>query len=365
MDYLKNLEQKEEIDDLELLRNRLLQRAKKFFKIKIPVKWLIFGIILRKMYEWVTITDCEHIANRLGIQNFKSVLWFLSSVTGMLLYQPKIESKLKEVVICNPQLVFSNVKEWVIEKLKCGQGTTYAFNDYGEIEIDLHKDEEKLQSRTREPKIEQCIPDRQLFEFLEYRNIIARKSKAGSKIKYVMPAMLDCHPFTDSDRLKKDQCPCPLIIMFSFGEKNQYAPKGFFSCILAKLIEKFSPDEEHIKKNYVKFVYKHENIIVVRANAKYYEVLVIEQEDENNAAELCENLKKLLKEEIIKPILKNLYFGIECPEFYVKCASNECNGDYSKEKYFNVNGSKKLCVNCNQPLSLQQKYWFQVQHYSI
>ena len=329
---------KEEID---ILRKRLMDEAEKFHKIKIPLRWLVLGIILRKEYVWITKKDCVHIATELEIDGeiIDSVLWFLSSVTGMLLFQPNIpgDSHLKNVILCNPQIIFDSISAFIIKRVYCDTGDPDQIDrlrELGQFAPDELSEsdqgpEDRLQKSMRRSDKKQSIPFQQLIQLLEYRKIVAPCSDEH----YIMPAILTCklkEEFLEESEASNDT-PCPLFINF---ERFGYAPLGFFSCILTQLISEcksedneLSLDEESVRRNHIAFYDGFGNRISVFAHAKWYEVVCVYEPGEQNVTEFCHFLKQFFQR-IIGSIIRDLNFSVKHPDLCLKCEGSPKQADH-------------------------------------
>ena len=301
--------------EMKELRSCLMKESEKMRNFRVPVRWLIFGLILRKEYDWITVEDCEHVAEELHIKrkDVKEVLYFLSSITGMLLYQPEIDDPaLQNVVICNLQVIFTSISERIVGNVYGEFGKQKPRREYvkdigrGKFLRNEEKEEgNSLEKSKRRPLDEESgvepIPIDSLLRLLSYRNIIAPLSKC----EYIMPAALDyCYTPKDiiDDLKKKYPCsntlPCPLFIKFAIG----CTPPGLFSCLITTLYKKVKDDVQNlVKRNFICFEEGGAMIALV-ACSRWYEVHVI-----NYDFEIVDDLKQLcvlVKKTVLIPIKK-------------------------------------------------------------
>ena len=318
--------------EIQDLRSRLMDEIKKIGNFHIPVRWLLFGIILRKEYEWITIEDCISLAQSFDIpeENVDAVLWFLSSVTGMLLYQPDIEHlQLKRVIFCNPQTIFNSISKLIILNIydksgdmswiKCMKenGKFYLTKLDRKIhmnEEDSYSSSDNLQHsvRRRHDQEHKLVPIHALVDFLQYRKIVAPLSKGQEKdLPYIMPAALDYGPV---DHLKcQDDAPSTLYVRF-LG----YVPPGIFSCLITKVFNEYDSEcIAEVKRNIICFRDNGRKIALI-ASSKCYEVRVLNYDSESEYIhELCVDVKVTVLG-LIHAVMEDLSFKDKF-NFFIKC----------------------------------------------
>ena len=318
--------------EIQDLRSRLMDEVKKIGNFHIPVRWLLFGIVLRKEYEWITIEDCISLAQLFDIpkKNVDAVLWFLSSVTGMLLYQPDIDhSQLKRVIFCNPQTIFNSISKLIILNIydksgdmswiKClkENGKFYLTKLDRKIhmnEEDSYSSSDNLQHsvRRRHDQEHELVPIHALVHFLQYRKIVAPLSKGQEKdLPYIMPAALDYGPV---DHLKcQEDGPSMLYVRF-IG----YVPPGIFSCLITKVFNEYDSEcIAEVKRNIICFRDNGRKIALI-ASSKCYEVRVLNYDSESEYIhELCVDVKVTVLG-LIHAVMEDLSFKDKF-NFFIKC----------------------------------------------
>lgn len=327
--------------ELQELRGRLMEEVHTISHFRIPVRWLVFGILLRMEFEWITMSDCIFLAKALHIDEdeLDTVLWFLASITGMILYQPDIEDPiLSKVVFCGPQVIFNSISDLIIGSIYQRQALIDEMHHNGIFS--LQKLEELCQSKyqkgglensvQRDPQKKQIIPLPSLISLLEYRKIIASTSDEEDGDLYIMPAALDYLSGEQLEETLKDYCqpklPCPLLVKFYYG----YPPPGLFSCILTTIIKQsdlYLVVER--KRNFINFWFD-DILVALVARAKWYEVYICNnQSSYTTKQELCDFIQDWFNETLTS-VLRDLSFGEEVKkyEFCVKCA-----GDSSKPEH--------------------------------
>ena len=354
-------------EEIKELRGRLMEEIKEIKNFKVPVQWLIFGLILRKEYEWITVKDCEYLAKELHIKkdDVKEVLIFLSSITGMLLYQPEIDDPcLQKVVICNIQSIFTSISEQILDSAYCDEERT-PYNEYvGELELGKfcckraeHGEKCILEEsmRHQDQKL-QTIPRSSLLSLLSHHHIIACTSfESDATNEYIMPAALDfCYKPKDViESLKEDYSPditlpCPLFIKFNIG----YSPPGLFSCLITTLYncKKIKKDVQClVKRNFICFEEGGAMIALV-ACSRWYEVHVINYDPER--ADL-EQVCVLVKDAVLRHIgevLEHLRFCEKSTrshlKLHIQCSCKPNRPDHFVELNNLVNKEGRFYVRC-------------------
>ena len=236
-------------EELKKVCERLEQVIEQEFDyFPIPGSWLMFSIFLCKMGKrTLSLLQCQEIADRLKVKNTDEALWFLHHCVGTLMYFPDIE-ELKDVVICDPQLVFDSVTDLILNSFKFGLVRKLACDKFNNAGMFRFKDIQKI---TRDSKSD-SLPLPKLVKLLEYLNIIASiKPESPSfghnsfpelspdayqkeNLVYFMPAVLKN---ANEEELRVSQSPtdpAPLMIQFKCG----FVPVGLFCAIIASLVAK-------------------------------------------------------------------------------------------------------------------------------
>ena len=241
-------------DEVTKIRKRLEEVIlQEFNELPIPASWLMFGLFLRRMGKHlVSLSLSEEIGHRLQVSDVREAIWFLHHCIGVLMYYPDVE-ELKDVVICDPQIVFDSVTELilntfkfkVIRKVACDK-----FKKTGQFSFnDILKLSKKLKSG--------ILPLPQLVKLLEHLNIIAHISSPDSSteesgaplskrpklasnvplrsdesVVYFMPAVLPSAQENELNVSHNSVDPAPLLIRFKSG----IIPVGVFCASIASLV---------------------------------------------------------------------------------------------------------------------------------
>ena len=240
-------------DEVTKIRKRLEEVIlQEFNELPIPASWLMFGLFLRRMGKHtISLSQCEEIGRRLQVSDVREAIWFLHHCIGVLMHYPDVE-ELKDVVICDPQIVFDSVTELVLN--------TFEFRDVPKLACDKFKkagqfsfnDIQKLSKKLKSG----ILPLPQLVKLLEHRNIIARISSPDSSaeesgaplsetpqsasrvpvcnesVVYFMPAVLPSAQESELNVSRSPVDPAPLLIRFKSG----IVPVGVFCASVASVV---------------------------------------------------------------------------------------------------------------------------------
>ena len=238
------------------VRRRLEDVIKQEFdNFPIPASWLMFNIFLRRMgSRTISLLQCREIGDRLEVKNTDEALWFLHHCVGTLMHFPNVE-ELKDIVICDPQVVFDSVTDLILNSFKLKRVNKTACDRFKETGQFSFKDIQKIAKNSKSDS----LPLPKLVKLLEYLNIIAAIKPEGSscsglapsnslplcpgispqsdthqeeKLLYFMPAVLK-HATEEELYMKQSpRNPIPLMIHFKCG----FVPVGVFCAMIASLV---------------------------------------------------------------------------------------------------------------------------------
>ena len=286
-------------DEIAYYRDLIETLVEEHFRsYNIPAAWLGLSVCLKifadeKKTCKVSFADCVKLGEHFQLkkEEVKVALTFLHKYIGLVMYFSN-DKYLENLVICNPQVVFSSISE-------------LTFNVYDSSSRKSEKVAPSTQQKEFEEKgifsprsvkypqeSSEFLSIKDLVHLLVHLNIVAmipascddahtnehenhsdKSSNANSTIeagdllmnaKYFFPAILKT---TDSLEVKEgteEILPEPLCIRFETG----YLPMGFTCALSARLIAKknfqLSPDEAVPYKNRIKFLFKGEfNITMI------------------------------------------------------------------------------------------------------
>ena len=240
-------------DEVKKIQKRLEDLIlHEFSELPIPASWLMFGLFLRRMGKHtISLSQCEEIGRRLHMKDVREAIWFLHHCIGVLMHYPDVE-ELKDVVICDPQIVFDSVTELILNTFEfelVGKAAFAKFKQAGQFRFsDIKKLSKNLKSGIL------SLP--QLVKLLEHRNIIACISSPDSSaeesgatlsetpqsasrvpvcnesVVYFMPAVLPSAQESELNVSHNPVDPAPLLIRFKSG----IIPVGVFCASIASLV---------------------------------------------------------------------------------------------------------------------------------
>ena len=314
--------------ELEKVRKRLEEIIEdKFVSKPIPVSWLMFGILLRKMGKpTMLLSQCHAIGKLASVpdKELNTALWFLHHHVGIVMHFP--EAGIEDIVICNPQVVFDSVtdlisKSFTHEKVLYMKSQWHTFRDAGQFKLN---DLQNLEVTS--------LPRAELVKLLEYLKIIApiksdKSSKQLEELIYFMPAVLEHAKDGELHMEQRARDPVPLMIRFKCG----FVPVGVFCAMIASLVAqedtwKLQRREGHsMYKNKVTFRVDSTFDVTLISKVKRYEIHIaristidsqLEEMCRDTLETVCDTLDKVMK---FKPDCstpnKSLYeLGFKCPE---------------------------------------------------
>ena len=274
----------------EILRYRkLIQEIieQKFRKYDIPASWLGLSICLkilateRETYK-VSLDDCVIIGEhfKMNQKEVQIALTFLHKYVGLVMYFPN-DKNLQNLVICNPQVVFSSISELTFsvydsssrkKQLRAVNPEQKRFEQTGifnPLDVSYPKESNKIMSvhdlvhllvhLNIAAKITTSIDDAKHKLASEHTQSEASPETKRESNEYFFPAILKtadtsslvCDVGAAADKI----LPEPLCVRFQTG----YTPMGFSCSLSARLMadEKFSlaPEEQTLYKNKLKLRY--------------------------------------------------------------------------------------------------------------
>ena len=291
--------------DIEIEHHRNLLKdilEKKFRKYEIPARWLTLSICLKilarkeKRHE-VSFDDCVELGSHLGMKEdmVKVALQFLHKYIGLVMYFPN-NSRLKNVVICDPQIVFSSISELIFDIYDPrNMYITEAHHDHF-VRTGCFSPQD-IKSLDREGAAEKHLSIETLVCLMVHLNIIAEvsskfgaisnspktilgKDSTNQKKYYFLPAVLQTVQLAATTRGENEEIlPEPICVRFKTG----YIPLGFVCSLNASLIAEsnfelipFEEDGQQITyKNKIRFRFQGKFDITMISHPKYCEFHVI------------------------------------------------------------------------------------------
>ena len=202
-------------------------------------------------------------------QTVTVALQFFHKYIGLVMFFPGNE-KLKNVVICDPQIVFSSISE-IIFNVYNPEKRTISDSKYSEF---VEKGQFSIEDINLDTKGKNLLPTDTLINLLVHLNIAA---PIPSSSKYFLPAVLQTASAQSLalDPATASECPEPLCVTFRTG----YLPLGFVCALVANLISECEfellgkEQGEVIYRNKVTFQFRGIYDIEVISWPKYCEFL--------------------------------------------------------------------------------------------
>ena len=270
------------------------------FKVRTPAPWLIFSVLLQYMSEKggvVSKPECFAVAQECGIKSpseFEAALQFLHKQSGVLHYYTE-PSELNQIVVRNPQHLFSRVNE-VVEKTFTFEvtQTTQCTNDFLKKGI-FRKTNYETYTLAKESSTSLLTPS-MLLDLLVHLKVIL---PLGDGDKYFMPCAIAHIDEDNSSHLAQSSPIPPLMITFKSG----YCPKGLFgalvACIASKQVENSSLDldKSKIHRDQICFALGQCSLLLrVKATCIYIEIIT--RKPDAPLLTLCNSVRKVIFDNI-------------------------------------------------------------------
>ncbi len=373
---------KPEVDKYrEIIKNLIESRFRQY---KIPARWLMFSICLKilaqkKKKSIIEFTDCVEIGKHFDMNKgtVKVALRFLHKYVGLVMYFQK-DKKLKlvkDIVICDPQAVFTSISELIFnvydpKRRKVEAPVYHRFTEKGFFSLGDHNVNKDNVTQGNHLPIEDLVP------LLEYLNI-AVPMVVDSIDGYFLPAVLRTATSEvlnqTLDGADPNRDPEPLCIRFKTG----FVPLGFVSALVANLL-KLNGDQhllellrkEKAYKNKITFLFKACYIIVLTSRAKYCEFRVSRatKDEEFSSAKCCtliiDMLQKSIRDVIDRMRQSSLFQLSQGYDFAFKCPRSDCKTRMGNESSLAVINPRDLnslkCDSCGIAVHATDKMctWF-------
>ena len=223
---VNNVSEDESEKDANQIRNAFRALAEDF-KVRTPSPWLIFSILVKHLYKEesvISIQECLKVAKQCGIPNeieFKAALQFLHKQTGVLYYYNE-PSELSQIVIQDPQHLFSRVNQLVEKTFKFEVTHSQHCIERFERGIFNKADYNRLTKDSAHLKLNPSM----LLKLLMHLKMVLPLSDRET---YFMPCAI-AHLCEESTIISETKLPIPpLLITFKTG----YCPKGLFGALVA------------------------------------------------------------------------------------------------------------------------------------
>ena len=389
-------------------------------KAKLPIRpaQLLFGIILRKEFDIVTLDECYQIGKELDMKkkDVKFTLRYLHHCVGAILYYPDCEDTsiedqnkpndenghkftegrqgsgsegqdeshnkesgdkpwFKNNVICSLQVVFDSISGLIVKALRelpsasivASEQTNWSRKgQFSENTIDLClKTDSNLKKQVKDRKI---IPVKKLIILLKHVNLLSPMStmvNGKEVIMYFMPAVLDCA--SKEDLLKRPQLdddnPSPILITFERG----YVPIGLFCAMVTRLVSrgcegilgmKWKLMDLVVKRNFLSFqidAAQHEVTLI--SHVRCYEIRISRKDRQIDLNKLCTYVLSTVQF-VLKEISKQVELQVA---FECLCEKHRPTEKRELRNFCKLREGNHHCFKCEEgtvDLQDSQKRWF-------
>ena len=349
---INNASDVESEKDAQKIRDAF-QKIADGFKVCTPAPWLIFSILLQYMSEKgdvVSKSECFAVAQECGIKSpseFEAALQFLHKQSGVLHYYME-PSELNQIVLRNPQHLFSRVNELVEKTFTFKVTQTNQCTDDFKRGIFRRTDYERY-TLAKESSSNKMTPT-MLLKLLEHLNVVV---SLDSGEKYFMPCAIAHLEPADIGLLPQPSPIPPLLITFKSG----YCPKGLFgslvACIANKQVENSTLDLDQSKINRDQICFAMgQCILLLRVKATCIYIEVSPCNPDVPLSTLCNNVRKLIFDNIERAC-KALHYSLTPNKHYFLSFEGWCDQceklhPVALQPVLNVDHLKVDLFQCNQ-----------------
>ena len=362
-----------------------------FPAVPIPASWLMFRIMLHFMHKpVVSITQCELIAKQLSMTTpVQDAIWFFHNNIGSLMHYPDIPS-LKDVVVCDLQVIFDTTSELIIDTFKIGNraippSAVDDFRDKGQFSLS------HIMNRTEHRRNNQLSLE-QLVDLLKHHNILAeikddeensgeikhhQERATKTKPKFIMPAVLKSASEEELIALiptSSDEKAAPLKILF----KNGFVPFGVFCASTANLIARqdsmlprWQLHSNQIMKNKVTFSIDDSFYAALISRPQCIEIRVEkpqQSESDYSLCDICSTVRQTVVatlEAVISKMKYTQYSKTESSSEHLfdlgfACSLDDTHSDHFMVIAHNRHHSKCLKDCLRLPLKNEHLAWFEM-----
>ncbi len=382
--------------EIEQQRNLLEKIIKdKFREYEIPTQWLMLSICLKLLavnqnkYH-VSFDDCVLLGKHLGMyKDMVSVaLQFLHKYLGLVMYFPHHE-KLKKIVICDPQVVFSTISELIfnIYDPNENQVCEAQYDHFVETGCFSPQDITLINNKDLNVKRKLLSIDT-LVDLLVHLNIAAKVPLSSAREEYFLPAVLQTAEIDMVKRAPKGKneelLPEPICIRFKTG----FLPLGFVCALSANLIaeNKFyllTGESNKFYKNRIQFRFQGKFNITMISWPRYCEFRVARHSgnDEFWSKDCCPLINKVVCTAANK-VIQSMQHGLRsvvakdskmyelafhCPrhskadfgqESLAELVYDNSDQEIHSDKNFPDKAICTKCVTAIHPLTPEMMVWF-------
>ena len=231
-------------DEIISIRQYLEELVNDIEPVNIPVRWLIFHLLLRKRFKEAKVClleDCKRLAKECSIakDDVKTVLTYIHQNLGTILYYEKVD---ENVIVCVPEVllkIMSQVVASVMQKSRKDEGPSF----HGEIGIsvltNLMSDTNDIYGDLDSQYVIEVMKHFQLIMTLTVKDAISVDDNSE-------PLFLPCllRPDDNNNPVPTDQ----VTLVISFGN-DEMPPHLFQNLIVALRAQSIDDQSMEMEKN--------------------------------------------------------------------------------------------------------------------
>ena len=295
-------------DDIENIRKTIEEIIhSSFSQTEVPPSWLMFRILLILIGKpVVSLGLCRALASRLEMPTpVEDAIQSFHYNIGSLMYYPEVES-MKDMVICDPQVIFDSISELVIDTFGVAnraipRSVRKEFESKGFFTL-------KHIKSTTQKKRKSYLTPRQLIYLLKHLGILAeiqpeQPSNSDDPSKFIIPAVLKNASETELIPDSSYKYAYSVMVHFDCG----FVPYGVFCFVIAHLISsrdtlslpwKLRKDLP-IRKNRVIFLVDGRFDVVLISRPQYLEIQLGQCSTARKKAMSIEDICPVVREQIV------------------------------------------------------------------
>ena len=295
-------------DDIESIRKTIEEIIRSSFsQTEVPPSWLMFRILLILIGKpVVSLGLCRALASRLEMPTpVEDAIQFFHYNIGSLMYYPEVKS-VKDLVICDPQVIFDSISELVIDTFSVAnranpRSVRKEFESKGFFTL------KHIESTTQKKRKSYLTP-RQLIYLLKHLGISAeiqpeQPLNSDNPSKFIIPAVLKNASETELISDSSYKYAYSIMVHFDCG----FMPYGIFCFVIARLISSRDtlslPLKLHkdlpIRKNRVVFLVDGRFDVVLISRPQYLEIQLGQCSTARKKAMSIEDICPIVREQIV------------------------------------------------------------------
>ena len=300
-------------EDFKLIQCRVsnMIRGREEFAIEYPIRYLLFSLELQNLKcNVLSLDECKVMAAKYGIEEDQLIqlLQFLHLRIGVIRYFDK--DGVRHIVIKEPQVLFNNVTDLIIETFSCEALTDTEAEDFEKKGILTAS---VLATALR--NLGNITPEQflQLLVHLRITAPFATSENPSEEKRYFFPCVLNHVPEST------EEGPSTEILPLAVSFKCDYCPKGLFGVLVNHIMTtdgatSFTLIQDKIFKDQVSFKVHSPGVqdeMALRLHPSYLEIKFFPEHSEDrrtSKTEVCSNVRQIV-ETSIRQSLQDLHYS--------------------------------------------------------